>query len=200
MLNLNLTSEIKELKDNLDKFQKRKLPNATKIAINETLELVKKGEQLEMKRKFQGGATGWTLRSLRIFKAGTKAGVTKGRIFILKLQEQYLQYMIDGGVSMSNKGRWAVPIDKSRTNKFGNLPRGKSRGVKTKNEFYATINGTAGIWARDRTGNIKLKVVFSKIRKYTNKLFDFYGVGTRIIRVHFNKRLRIGITKTANKI
>ena len=72
MLNLNLTSDIKELKGNLEKFQKRKLPNATKIAINETLELVKKGEQLEMKRKFQGGATSWTLRSLRIFKAGTK--------------------------------------------------------------------------------------------------------------------------------
>ena len=113
------------------------------------------------------------------------------RIFIFKNQEKYLKFQIDGGTDIATKGRFAVPIDRSLKNQFGNLRRGKRRLFRTKKDFYADINGTAGIWQNTGGDNIKLRIAFTDKRTYTKKPFDFYGRGKRIINTHFNKRMKI---------
>ena len=190
MLKVNLDNQIKRLKKDLSRVEKKGVPDAAILAINDTLKLVKAGQQLEMKQKLHN-PTRWTLNSLKIFPATTKTKFPKGRIFILKNQEQYLKYQIDGGVSRSVKGGFPVPVDRSLKNQYGNLRRGKTRLFRSKKDFYAEINGTRGIWQNVGKDNIKLRIVFSDQNVYTKKPYDFYGRGKRIINTHFNKRMKI---------
>lgn len=189
MLKINKRDTLKLLKKDLKRFERKALPNATIESINETLEVVKKGEIHEMKTKLHK-PTSFTLKGLHMFAANKKTKYPIGRVFIKTLQEKYLQYQIDGGVSVSQKGKWPIPIDKSITNTFGNLPRGKRRLQPKKNDFFAKIGDTEGIWRRSSTG-LKLLIVLKQTRQYTKKIFDFYGRGKRIIDVHFNKRMNI---------
>tara|TARA_R100000278_G_scaffold14236_5_gene15011 strand:+ start:10323 stop:10937 length:615 start_codon:yes stop_codon:yes gene_type:complete len=190
MLKVNLDNELKKFKKDLKRVEKRGVPDVAILAINDTLALVKAGEQLEMKQKLEN-PTNFTLNSLKIFKANYKTPTPKGRIFIFKNQEKYLKFQIDGGTDIATKGRFAVPIDRSLKNQFGNLRRGKRRLFRTKKDFYADINGTAGIWQNTGGDNIKLRIAFTDKRTYTKKPFDFYGRGKRIINTHFNKRMKI---------
>lgn len=194
MLKVNLENEIKRLKKDLSRVEKKAVPNAAILSINDTLKLVKAGQQLQMKRKLEN-PTNFTLNSLKIFEANKKTRSPKGRIFIFRRQEEYIKYQIDGGVSRSVKGGFPVPVDRSLKNRFGNLRRGKTRLFRTKKDFYADINGTRGIWQRVGKDNIKLRIVFSDQNVYNKKPYDFYGTGKRIIDAHFNKRMRIYIAQ-----
>ncbi|QDP47994.1 MAG: hypothetical protein Tp1100SUR763771_47 [Prokaryotic dsDNA virus sp.] len=195
MLKINKRDTLKKLKKDLKLFERKHLPDATIRSINETLEVVKKGEIHEIKTKIDR-PTPFTLKGLHIFEATTKTKHPIGRVFIKRIQEKYLQYQIDGGTSVSQKGKWPIPIDRSITNTFGNLPRGKKRLQPTKDDFYAKIGSTEGIWRRSDTG-LKLLIALKKTRHYTNKIFDFYGRGKRIIDVHFNKRMNMYGRKNA---
>ena len=145
--------------------------------------------------------TRFTLRSLsKVFKANKqRQKYLAARLFIFKRQEEYLQYQIDGGTSVSKKGKWPIPIDKSLTNQYGNLPRGRRRLYRDKNDFYAVIKGIEGIWRRTDAG-IKLRVLFKQTREYIKKPFDFYGRANRIIKKHFNKRMRLATRSKASKV
>ena len=190
MLKVNLDNEIKRLKKDLSRVEKKGVPDAAILAINDTLTLVKAGQQLQMKRRLEN-PTNFTLNSLKIFEANKKTKSPKGRIFIFRRQEEYIKYQIDGGVSRSVKGGFPVPVDRSLKNRYGNLRRGKTRLFRTKKDFYAEINGTRGIWQRVGKDDIKLRIVFTDQRVYTKKPYDFYGTGKRIIDSHFNKRMKI---------
>ena len=138
MLKVNLENEIKRLKKDLSRVEKKAVPNAAILSINDTLKLVKAGQQLQMKRKLEN-PTNFTLNSLKIFEANKKTRSPKGRIFIFRRQEEYIKYQIDGGVSRSVKGGFPVPVDRSLKNRFGNLRRGKTRLFRTKKDFYADV-------------------------------------------------------------
>lgn len=125
-------------------------------------------------------------------KAFTIVPATKKRLYADVVakdrQADYLHYQIHGGTRRPTRKVLVRPGPGLRTNRYGNIPRGRVKRLASKPGHFVGKPGTkapAGIYKRPsraqaRRGDApKLMIAFDKSFSY-RKRFDFHGVTTRV--------------------
>lgn len=200
--------DIDKLTKKLDKFQRKQIPFATMTALNETAKDVKKAEDKKIKRVFKKPTKTTQNSVIILFAKKTKLES------VVKIKDRpfsgsnvsvsdYLFPQIHGGPRMRKgsekrlqstgrmkKGRSLFPGQGIKTNKFGNIPKGKMTKIMTGNKYFSVKHGTPaarhlhpGIY--ERIGrNIRPVIAYGDKPKYQPR-FRFFKVGEQVI----NKKL-----------
>jgi len=149
-------------------FEKKQVPFALSIALNNTANLAKVEAQKQMPN-YLDSPTRFTINSVAVVRSNKSNLVAK--VLIKDIQAKYLEVNVHGGVV--NK-RIARPVNIG-LNKFGNIA-GLKDGKKIKaliakgDAFIRTINGVNGLWLRGKKGaGLKLLVRFEKSQQYDKK-------------------------------
>ena len=165
----SIEHNIDRFQRSLNNFERQQLPFALSVAINETLEDVKLGEEKLLDVRLDR-PTPFTKRGLAI-KRSTKRRLA-GSVFFKPIQSQYLRRLEEGGTRRPKKQAIPVPV-RQRVNKYGNMSKGAIQRLLTKpNVFSGSINGVAGIWQRPgrKGGSPKLLVAYERKATYKRQL------------------------------
>ncbi|CAE7205090.1 unnamed protein product [Symbiodinium microadriaticum] len=191
-LQVDIRSNIKEATRQLSAIQKKELPFATELALNETARVIKRAEERHIARTFDR-PTSFTQKAIFI-QAARKKRLT-AVVGVKDRQQNYLIRQQTGGTRTPENKRILVGQDVpgNKANKFGNMPRNRVQRLLARNDtFYGTIKGTEGIWKRDQKGNVRL-LVRAITRASYNPRFKFTGVAEKAARkgfpVAFNRAL-----------
>lgn len=172
---IRVTSNIKEVTKTLKRKEKKHIPDATRVALNETAKKLQKIYQIQTKQ-YLDNPTPFTQKGFAVQFA--RRNMLKASVFIKDIQAKYLSYQIDGG-TMTNKGKKIpVPTKHRKLNQYGNIP-GKRKGVVKGNQEIKTIGKTTGVFTKGKTP--KLLIVFKDAINYTKKRFPFFAIGEKVV-------------------
>jgi len=150
MLDIKITSNMKDVMRRIDAFTARQLPFALAQGINATAARVQAAETDNIKATFEN-PTPFTQKSVGLSKARKSAPVAT--IYIKKIAAAYLQPYEDGGVHKLNSRALLNPKD-IRLNSYGQLPRATMGRLKARPDVFIgairTRGGQSvnGVWQR----------------------------------------------------
>jgi hypothetical protein len=195
-VNLNISADVRKIERTLSDLQKKQIPYAASVAINNTAKAVQQAEIKAMDEQLDR-PTPFTKRGIGI----TRSSKTKliAEVFIKDIQASYLRYQIKGGERLPKKKAIALPAG-IKTNQYGNIPRGRIKKLlANKKKYFSGIpNGRtkgAGIW--ERVGvrkQIRMVVAYEPKVRYRPR-YDFRGVAMAKALKEFPLQMRIAITK-----
>lgn len=194
-MRIEVKSNIKELTQNLTRIQKEQIPFAASQTINQlAFEVSKKVLPKKTQEVFEGGATAFTQKAFSYQKSTKRTLIA--RVFIDEKREKYMRFMVQGGTRFPNKRAILVATDKSKVNKFGNIPRGTiQQMIEDKSKFFKGIpkgregQQYEGIWERygrqTKTGGQRIRMV----GRYTDnaKYQPIFPFGTFVEGVVFSR-------------
>jgi len=190
-MQVNVKTNIKEISKNLTRDQKKQVPFASAMAINNTLFQLRK-EMGKQTRKKLDRPTKFTQNGFVVQKA--KKQNLKGMLFLKDAVEKYLKFQIDGGVRSTGK---YIPVpfkQNARLNKFGNIVGKRSGLIKKKSQFIGTVNGLLGVWERQKGNKLKLIIGFERTVEYKPKL-PFYTIAQKFSAAVFDRNFTKAITR-----
>lgn len=190
-MQVNVKTNIKEISKNLTRDQKKQVPFASAMAINNTLFQLRK-EMGKQTRKKLDRPTKFTQNGFVVQKA--KKQNLKGMLFLKDAVEKYLKFQIDGGVRSTGK---YIPVpfkQNARLNKFGNIIGKRSGLIKKKSQFIGTVNGLLGVWERQKGNKLKLIIGFERTVEYKPKL-PFYTIAQKFSAAVFDRNFTKAITR-----
>lgn len=187
---INVSTNIKEVTKNLKRKEKKQIPFATMIAINDTLFQLRKEMGKQTIKKLDR-PTPFTQKGFMVRKANKKNLL--GMLFIKKDVAKYLKYQIEGGIRSSNK-KIGVPTGKSKLNKYGNIPGRKKGLIRNKKQKIMTIKDMTGVFEEHKDRTLSLMVAF-KDRVVYPAIFPFYKIGQKFISSVFDKNFRKALDK-----
>jgi len=180
----------------MDNVSRKQIPFAASQAINDVAFQSRRALQVNAEKQLDN-PTPFTLRGFAVQRSNKRNLV--GYVYVNKIQEQYLQFQIEGGIRKDKEvGRVLVPVN-ARLNKYGNIPGKKTGVVKQKKRFAAERNGVKGIWERrggKKNGRVVLVAAYHDKAVYTKRLAfhkTVAGVVNNNIAKHFEKRLRLAL-------
>lgn len=189
MIGITVKSELYKLTKRLSDIQKKQIPFATAKALTSTAKHVQTKQAAQLEKDLDK-PTPFTKRGFYV--QGATRSKQYARVGIKDIQAKYLKLQIEGGTRKPNKKALIAPVQQRR-NKYGNMPRGKLKALRAKpNTFSGTINGTAGLWERAKSGKLKLLVSYAKEQKY-EKRYDFVGTARAMARKQFPIELQKAI-------
>jgi hypothetical protein len=185
-----IKSNIEQVTKNLSRIQRKQIPFATSMAINDTAF----GLQKEIKRQMPiklDRPTPWTISGVLVRKskktdleayvymAGAR-GLPKSSLD----RNQYIKYQVSGGTRHPKKRKIPVPYKNIKANKYGSMPKGKVKSLIAKRDvFVGNVKGIDGIWQRGhydqsgafyttkgRASSVRLLVAFENNADYKPKL------------------------------
>ena len=172
-MKLDIRDNIKEVTKGLSRTQRKQIPYAASRAISDLLfPLAKKELPKEMDDTFQGGATGFTKRAFRYSKSNKKN--LSAIVFAGTKQDEYLKYMVEGGIRFPKKRTLLVSTKNSKLNKFGNIPKGTlNKMLEDKKKFFKGVpkgqpwlgEGIFERYGRKRYDKKRKRVIQGRIRK-----------------------------------
>lgn len=134
-MNIDISSNIKQVKKALTHIEKKAVPKATQHTVNNlAFDISRKEMPRRADKVFDKGATNWTKRGFGYKKANS--GQTSSKIFIRGNQANYMKYQIDGGTRMPDGRAILVPTSAARKNKYGNLTKGTYQKIATNNGYF----------------------------------------------------------------
>lgn len=134
-MNIDISSNIKEVKKALTHVEKKAVPKATQYTVNNlAFSIARKEMPKRADKVFDKGATNWTKRGFGYKKA--KSGQTSSKIFIRGNQAQYMKYQIDGGTRTPDGRAILVPTSAARKNKYGNLTKGTYQKIANNDGYF----------------------------------------------------------------
>ena len=182
-MQVSIKNNIKEVTKGLNGIQKKQVPYATMLAINNTLFQLKKemGKQTVKKLDRPTPAT----QKGFLFTKATKARLI-GVLFMKDFVEDYMKYQINGGIRSSGHS-FVVPTKNSRLNKFGNIIGKRSGLIKNSKQFFGSFNGITGVYERTNKGK-KIKLIHALVKSvtYTPK-FPFYKIAKSLTDSVFSR-------------
>ena len=190
-MQVNVKTNIKEISKNLTRDQKKQVPFASAMAINNTLFQLRK-EMGKQTRKKLDRPTKFTQNGFVVQKA--KKQNLKGMLFLKDAVEKYLKFQIDGGVRSTGK---YIPVpfkQNARLNKFGNIVGKRSGLIKKKSQFIGTVNGILGVWERQKGNKLKLIIGFERTVEYKPKL-PFYTIAQKFSAAVFDRNFTKAIAR-----
>lgn len=187
---INVSTNIKEVTKNLKRKEKKQIPFATMIAINDTLFQLRKEMGKQTIKKLDR-PTPFTQKGFMVRKANKKNLL--GMLFIKKDVAKYLKFQIEGGVRSSDK-KIGVPTGKSKLNKYGNIPGRKKGLIRNKKQKIMTIKDMTGVFEEHKDRTLSLMVAF-KDRVVYPAIFPFYKIGQKFISSVFDKNFRKALDK-----
>jgi hypothetical protein len=180
-------SNANDLDRALSDAARRQMPFATARALSTTARNVADFEKTRM-ISILDKPTPFTQRGIYSY------GATKSRpvaeVGIKRIQAQYLEHIIAGGVRRPEGRAILVPVG-IRLNKYGNMPRrAVARIMARPDTFSGRIKGVAGIWQRPRNarGSPKLLVRYESRTEYS-RTYEFQEIGIDYVRRHFPREL-----------
>ncbi len=150
MLEIKITSNLKDVLRRMDAFTTKQLPFAMAQAINATAARVQAAEQANIKSTFDN-PTPFTQKSVGVSKARKSSPVAV--VYIKKIAAAYLLPYETGGVHKLNSRALLNPKG-VKLKSYGNLPRAAMGRLKARPDVYVgsirTRNGQAvnGVWQR----------------------------------------------------
>ena len=182
-MQINVKSNIKEITKFTTTVQKKQIPFATSVAINNTLFDLKKEMAKQMDKKLDR-PTPFTKRGFFINKA--KKNLLVGVLLMKDIVANYMQYQIEGGIRTTGK-RIPVPYQpNARLNKFGNIIGKKTGLIKKNTQFIGNLGGTEGVYERTKQG-VKLIIGFERSVNYRPR-FSFYIIAEKFSNAVFDKK------------
>jgi len=192
-MEISVRDDLKKLTRDLSRLQKKQIPFAASLAINETAENAQAALKVQAQKKLDR-PTRQTIGSFRVGRRSNKNNLVRN-VFILPWAAEYLKYQIDGGVRTTRGKGTGVPFNQ-KLNKFGNIPGRKKGLVKKKKQFVATIKGISGVWERfGRKGKFIRLVTAFETRVVYRKKFNFYKIVSGVVSGRFNKNMNIAFKK-----
>lgn len=177
-MNIDISSNIKDVKKALTHVEKKALPKATQYTVNNlAFEIARKEMPKRADKVFDKGATAWTKRGFGYKKA--KSGQSSSKIFIRGNQAKYLKYQIDGGTRTPEGKSILIPTGAARLNKYGNLTKGTYQKI-AQGDGYVKRNGKV-YKKRGKKGKLSLVGVYKNKADYKKK-FKYYGYAVGYIR------------------
>ena len=190
-IRINIKSNVKEITKDLKREQKKQIPFATMIAINNTLFQLRKEMGKQTTKKLDR-PTPFTQRGFLVEKASKKN--LKGMLYIRDEVAKYLKYQIEGGIRTPKKKKIGVPTGKANLNKYGNVPGAKKGYIKKKSQKILTIKGMTGVFEEHKDRTLSLMVAF-KDRVVYPAIFPFFKIGGKFIDSVFNKNFKKALDK-----
>ena len=182
-MQINVESNINEITKFTTTVQKKQIPFATSVAINNTLFDLKKEMAKQMDKKLDR-PTSFTKRGFFINKA--KKNLLVGVLLMKDIVANYMQYQIEGGTRTTGK-RIPVPYQpNARLNKFGNIIGKKTGLIKKNTQFIGNLGGTEGVYERTNQG-VKLIIGFERSVNYRPR-FPFYIIAEKFSNAVFDKK------------
>lgn len=182
-MRISVKSDLKQLTDKLNYFQKKQIPYAASLTLNQlAFDISRKTMPEKADDTFQGGATPWTKKGFK-YKKSNKLNLT-AEVFIDQVQKKYMKFMVQGGTRFPDKTAILVSTRFSKLNKYGNFPKGKvGEMLGDKRKFFSgqpkgQPNKPAGIWERYGRGSkaggqrIRLVALYTSDAQY-KPLFPF---------------------------
>jgi len=194
MASISVSGDLKKCKKALTRIQKKQVPFALSNTINDLAFKSKPAEQNVM-RQMIDRPTPFTQKGIFVEKSNKRT--LKARVKITPVRWKYLQKIVNGGTSTRAGGSHAIAVNEVLSNKYGNLPRNKSRTLaKRKNHFKATINGRSGIWKREggkRSRAISLQIVHKKTIN-VRRSYKPWVATQRIVKSNFSSAFNKSMT------
>jgi len=212
-MRIDVRHNIKEVTKGLSSVQKKQIPFATMLALNDTAFALHKTYKKQTEQKFDD-PTPFTKKGFRVKKA--KKTHLEAIVFVDKKRIDYMALQIDSGVRTPKNTAIIVPSNKNSSNlakyKSGNLTKGAVNKIKNdKAKYFFGVpkgnQGSEGIWERygraatGSTSGAKIRQV-AKLTKYARykALFPFESIGNGIafsrktgFDAHFAKRFRMAL-------
>jgi hypothetical protein len=182
-MQINVKSNIKEITKFTTTVQKKQIPFATSVAINNTLFDLKKEMAKQMDKKLDR-PTPFTKRGFFINKA--KKNLLVGVLLMKDIVANYMQYQIEGGTRTTGK---QIPVPykpNARLNKFGNIIGKRTGLIKKNTQFIGNVSGTEGVYERTKDG-LKLIIGFERSVNYRPR-FPFYIIAEKFSNAVFDKK------------
>lgn len=194
-MNVNIETNIKRVAKQMNIIQRKQIPFAVSVAINETMGTKKtKGLRAVMSREMnkrldrprKSTTTAFYFKSSK----KTKLSATLG---FYDWAAEFMQYLVHGGIRTSDKNI-PVPYKHAKLNAYGNI-RGKKSGlIKNNKQFFGKIGKASGVFEKVKDGSPKLIIGFSKFVNY-KKMFPFYEIAGRYIGFTFPKKFNESLKK-----
>ena len=207
-MQISVKTDVKELTKSLNRIQRNQIPFATSKALNtvafDVRKMLQDGLDIHLDRP-----TPYTKRGVQVEKSTKKNLVAKvgfrsktfGKGQGSVTQAEYMKRQIKGGTRFPKGQAIPVPVPKNmRTNKFGNIPRGKiDRLLGDKDRYFSgTPKGTQdapGIWQRmpanskrkKQGGKIRMVIAWEPKADYSPR-FPFRQIVSKSVRINFRKR------------
>lgn len=172
-MEIDIRDNIREVTKGLSRTQRKQIPYAASRAINDILyPLAKKELPKEMDDAFQDGATPFTKRAFRYTKSNKKN--LSAIVFAGDKQDEYLKFMVEGGIRFPKNRTLIVSTKNSKLNKFGNIPKGTLNKMldDKKKHFKGVPKGQPWLgegiferYGRKRYDKKRKRVIQGRIRK-----------------------------------
>lgn len=192
-----IEGDLKSARRNLNRLQRKQIPFAAMMALNNTAFDVRKYEMLRMPVDLDK-PTDQVVKSVRVEKA-KKTDLT-ARVYIVDWADEFLRYQIEGGRRRPRGRVEALPRD-IKLNIRGNIP-GRRQGKIAKllqkaNTFEGRIGNTLGIWERTRRGTRLLLEYSTRDLRYSAR-FPFYRYATIEARRRWPRNFQRALTIALN--
>mgnify|MGYP003110665948 FL=1 len=182
-MKVDVKSNINEITKWTTNAQKKQIPFATSVAINNTLFDLKKEMAKQMDKKLDR-PTPFTKRGFFINKA--KKNLLVGVLLMKDIVANYMQFQIEGGTRTTGK---QIPVPykpNARLNKFGNIIGKRTGLIKKSTQFIGNVSGTEGVYERTKDG-LKLIIGFERSVTYRPR-FPFYVIAEKFSKAVFDKK------------
>ena len=215
-MRLDIRDNIKEVTKWTTDAQKKQIPFATMLALNDTAFALHKAYKAQTKQKFDN-PTNFTQKGFRVQKA--KKTELTAVVYVDKKREDYMELQSSGGVRSPKRTSIVVPNDKNTGHiaqyPSGNITKGALNQIrKNRKKYFFGVpkggQGTDGIWERygresaGTSAGMRIRQVakLTKFAKY-KALYPFETIGRGVafsrkngFDTNFAKRLRYAL-KTA---
>ena len=194
-MNVNIETNIKRVAKQMNVIQRKQIPFAVSVAINETMGTKKtKGLRAVMSREMNKRLDRPRKSTTTAFYLeGSKKTKLSATLGFYDWAAEFMQYLVHGGIRTSDKNI-PVPYKHAKLNAYGNI-RGKSSGLIKKNtQFFGKIGKASGVFEKVKDGSPKLIIGFSKFVNY-KKMFPFYEIAGRYIGFTFPKKFNESLKK-----
>lgn len=139
--------------------------------------------------------TPFTQRGIGVQSASKRRPIA--RVFVKRVQAQYLGLLERGGTLKPKKRALVVPAG-VRLNRYGNLTRNKVRKLLARKDvFSGTVRGTAGIWQRRKRKGPKLLIAYATQRQVTPQL-GFRQTVAKSVRANAVDRVKSAVQYAIN--
>lgn len=199
-MNVNIETNIKQVAKQLSIIEKKQIPFAASVAINETIgKTSKQGLRAVMGREMNKRLDRPMKRTTTAFyfQRSNKRNLS-ATLGFYDWASNFMQYLVHGGMRSSDKNI-PVPYKHANLNAYGNI-RGKKGGLIKKNtQFFGKIGKASGVFERVKDGSPKLIIGFSKFVNY-KKIFPFYEIAGRYIGFTFPKKFDESLKKALRSV
>lgn len=181
MATISLASDIKRVVKQLDSLQRKQVPYATALALNDVAFDARKAEQ-NAQRRYLDRPVRFTQSGFFVDKANKRK--LTATITIPQNRWKYIRHQVEGGASTRQGAPHAIPLDPSVKNKFGGMPRNKTRTLKKRKGHFIAKSGSTNILFKRQGKQVTPLIAFKKTTMQTKK-YPVWKAATRVVESKF---------------